>query len=48
MLKILYDVENMLSIAHYKMYSKYLTGGRNARKNCNSRNKVFENKIFKH
>jgi len=39
---IVCDVENMLRIAHYKMYSNYLTGGRNARKNCK------KNKICKH
>jgi len=32
MLLILCDVINMLRIAHYKMYLKYLTGDRNAKK----------------
>jgi len=39
MLLILCDVINMLKIAHYKMYLKYLTGGHNVR------NKFLKNKI---
>jgi len=32
MLLILYDAKNMLKIAYYKMYLKYLTGDRNQKR----------------
>jgi len=40
MILILCDVENMLKIAHYKMYLKYLTDSRNIKKIAELKKKV--------
>jgi len=39
-------MENILRIAHYKMYLKYLTGSRNARNNCKNVKNTERTLIF--